>query len=189
MEFHPSSDDDLIRQAKDGDLGSFEKLLKKYQKVIYNLAYRLVKSHDAADEIAQETFVKSFYALKSFKQGHSFYSWAYRICLNLGLNYIKREKHFVPESSFEEGKNPIDFAFGKDDPQTELLNKELSSKIDQEIDSLSPKLKAVLILNLFEEQSYEEIAKTLGISKGTVMSRLFRAKKRLMQNLRGYIRG
>lgn len=189
MQFLPSSEDELIQQAKGGNFSSFEKLVKKYQKVIYNLAYRLVKSHDAADEIAQETFVKSFYALKSFKQGCSFYSWAYRICLNLGLNYIKKERRSVCESSFEEGKNPIDFAVSKDDPQTQLLQKELSSKIDQEIDSLSPKLKSVLILSLFEELSYEEIAKTLRISKGTVMSRLFRAKKRLMQNLKGYIEG
>jgi len=188
--FQPSSlEDELIQQAKEGDHSSFEKLVKKYEKVIYNLAYRLAKSHDAADEIAQQTFVKAFYGLKRFKLGYSFYSWIYRICLNLGLNYMKKESLNVSQSRFEHSQSPIDFAVEKDNPETELLKKELSSKIDKEIDSLPPKLRAVLILKEYEDLSYQQIAATLKISKGTVMSRLFRARKRLVQNLKGYVRG
>ncbi|HEX9916795.1 MAG TPA: sigma-70 family RNA polymerase sigma factor [candidate division Zixibacteria bacterium] len=182
-------EDQLIREAKGGNYSSFEKLIKKYERVIYGLAYKLVKSHDAADEIAQQTFVRAFYGLKSFHLGCSFYSWIYRICMNLGLNYIKRESLTVSEGAFEQNKSPIDFAVEKDNPETELLKKELSQKIDKEINSLPSKLKAVWILRELEDQSYEQIAQTLKISKGTVMSRLFRARKRLVQNLKGYLRG
>jgi RNA polymerase sigma-70 factor, ECF subfamily len=184
-----SLEDELIQQAKGGNHSSFEKLIKNYQKVIYDLAYRLGRSHDAADEIAQQTFVKAFYGLKSFQLGYSFYSWIYRICMNLGLNYIKKESLTISESTFEQNRSPIDFAVEKDNPETELLKKELSQKIDGEISSLPPKLKAVWILKEFEDLSYQQIAQTLKISKGTVMSRLFRARKRLLQNLKGYVRG
>ena len=185
----PSSEDQLIEQAKEGNYSSFEKLVKRYQKVIYNLAYRIVKNHDAADEVAQETFIKSFYALKSFKSGHSFYSWIYRICINLGLNYLKKESFTISESSFEQTNSPIDLVVERDNPEALLAKKELSDKIENQIDSLPPKLKSVLILKVFEDLSYEEIAKILKISKGTVMSRLFRARKRLIQNLKEYIQG
>jgi len=189
MNFRLSTEDELIEQAKQGNYSSFEKIVKKYQRVIYNLAYRMTKNHDAADDVAQETFVKSFYALKSFELGRSFYSWIYRICLNLSLNYLKRESATVSESSFEQDKSPIDFALEKDNPETVLAKKELSNKIEEGLDNLPPKLRAVLILKVFEDLSYEEISKILKISKGTVMSRLFRARKRLVQNLKGYIEG
>jgi len=179
-------DDELILKAQQGELYSFDLLVKRYQKKIYYLAYRLVKNHDSADDIAQETFIHAYSAIKSFKIGYSFYTWLYRICMNLSINFLKRQKFVIPESRFVEEANPLDREVTTLDPLSELASKELENKIEKALDSLPPKYKAVLILRIYEDYSYEEIAKTLKISTGTVMSRLFRARAKMQEMLKEY---
>ncbi len=184
--FNGQSDDELIARAQEGDSHSFDLLVKRYQRKIYFLAYRMVKSHDAADDIAQETFIKAYFAIKSFRIGYSFYTWLYRICMNLSINFLKRQKFVIPESQFEEGASPLEKEASGADPSSQLALKEMESKIEKAIDSLSPRYKAVLVLRLYEDMSYEEIARTLKISAGTVMSRLFRARERMQEMLKEY---
>jgi RNA polymerase sigma-70 factor (ECF subfamily) len=175
----------LIFEAKKGNLFSFEKLVKCYQKKIYYLAYRMTKDHDAADDIAQETFIKAYYSLQKFKEGYGFFPWIYRICMNLAINYLKRQKFTVSESvAFPqmERKEAVDF-----DPLIILINEEKKVKIENAIEKLSPPFKTVFVLKVYEDLSYDEIAKTLNISKGTVMSRLFRARERLIKELKEVI--
>lgn len=180
------NDDQLIRRTQEGDIQAFDILVRRYQKKIYFAAYRMVKSHDAADDIAQETFINAYTAIKSFKIGHSLYTWLYRICMNLSINYLKRQKFVVPESRFEEETSPLERESTGADPMELLEAKELGQKIEKAVDSLPPKYKAVLVLRLFEDLSYEDIAKTLKISVGTVMSRLFRARERMQEMLKEY---
>ena len=184
--FSQPSDDELILKAQEGDLRSFDLLVKRYQSKVYFLAYRMVKSHDAADDIAQDTFINAYSAVKSFKIGYSFYTWLYRICMNLSINYLKRQKFVIPESQFEQETSPLEREAPGADPSNHLALKELEGKIEKAIDSLPPKFKAVLVLRLYEDLSYEEIAKTLKISMGTVMSRLFRARERMQGMLKEY---
>jgi len=184
--FNQPSDDELILKAQKGDLRSFDPLVRRYQRKVYYLARRMVKTHDAADDIAQETFINAYSAIKSFKLGHSFYTWLYRICMNLSINYLKRQKLVIPESHFEGETSPLEREAHGADPSNHLASKELEGKIERAIDSLPPKFKAVLVLRLYEDLSYEEIAKTLKISMGTVMSRLFRARERMQEMLREY---
>ncbi len=179
-------DDELIRKAQQGDLRSFDALVRRYQRKIYFVAYRMVKSHDAADDVAQETFINAYGAIKSFKAGHNLYTWLYRICMNLAINYLKRSKFMVPESRFEEKTSPLEREAPGPDPAEDFASRELERKIEQAIDSLPPKHKAVLVLRVYEDLSYEQIAQTLKISLGTVMSRLFRARARLQEMLKGY---
>jgi RNA polymerase sigma-70 factor (ECF subfamily) len=146
----------------------------------------MVKTHDAADDIAQETFINAYSAIKSFKIGYSFYTWIYRICMNLSINYLKRQKFVIPESHFEGDTSPLEREAPGADPSNHLASKELEGKIEKAIDSLPPKFKAVLVLRVYEDLSYEEIAKTLKISMGTVMSRLFRARERMQEMLKEY---
>jgi RNA polymerase sigma-70 factor (ECF subfamily) len=181
-----SNDDDLIRRTQEGDLQAFDILVRRYQKKIYFAAYRMVKSHDAADDIAQETFINAYSAIKSFKIGYSLYTWLYRICMNLSINYLKRQKFVIPESQFEEETSPLEKEAKGADPMEQLEAKELGQKIEKAVDSLPPKYKAVLVLRLYEDLSYEDIAKTLKISLGTVMSRLFRARERMQEMLKEY---
>jgi RNA polymerase sigma-70 factor (ECF subfamily) len=184
--FHQPSDDELIVKAQEGDLRSFDLLVKRYQRKVYFLAYRMVKGHDAADDIAQETFINAYSAIKSFKIGYSFYTWLYRICMNLSINYLKRQKFVISESQFEEETSPLEREAPGADPSNHLALKELEDKIEKAIDTLPPKFKAVLVLRVYEDLSYEEIAKTLRISMGTVMSRLFRARERMQEMLKEY---
>lgn len=180
------TDDELIVKAQKGDLRSFDLLVKRYQKKVYFVAYRMVKNHDAADDIAQETFINAYSAIKSFKAGYRLYTWLYRICMNLSINYLKRQKFVIPESRFEEEANPLERESPGPDPAESLASKELGQKIERAIDSLSPKYKAVIVLRIYEDLSYEEIAKALKISQGTVMSRLFRARERMQEMLKEY---
>ncbi|MGB7062541.1 MAG: sigma-70 family RNA polymerase sigma factor [Candidatus Zixiibacteriota bacterium] len=184
--FGQQDDDELILKAQKGDLHSFDVLVGRYQRKIYFLALRMVKGHDAADDIAQETFINAYSAIKSFKIGYSFYTWLYRICMNLSINYLKRRKFVIPESQFEEETSPLERGAAGADPSNHLALKELEDKIEKALDSLPPKFKAVLVLRVYEDLSYEEIAKTLKISIGTVMSRLFRARERMQEILKEY---
>jgi RNA polymerase sigma-70 factor (ECF subfamily) len=177
----------LIAKAKIGDIYSFERLVEKYQKKIYYLAQRMTRSHEAADDLAQEAFIKAFYALKSFKEGCSFSAWVYKICMNLTLNYLKRQKFTIPESQLPDNSLDLLNEKEKGDFSDQLVKEELRKKIEQEIDNLPPDFKAVFILKTYEDLSYDQIAQALKISKGTVMSRLFRARERLQKSLKGYL--
>jgi RNA polymerase sigma-70 factor (ECF subfamily) len=183
-DFKIEEDQTLIAKAQGGDLHSFDLLVKKYQRKVYRLAYRILKNHDAADDIAQETFIKAYSSIKSFKLGYAFYTWLYRICLNLSINYLKRQKLVISESQFAEETNPLEKETTSEDPLSLLVKKEQETKIERAIDLLPPKYKAVFVLRVHEDLSYEEIAQTLKISLGTVMSRLFRARERLQALLR-----
>ncbi|HEX7402030.1 MAG TPA: sigma-70 family RNA polymerase sigma factor [candidate division Zixibacteria bacterium] len=180
------NDDQLIQKVQKGDNYAFDLLVKRYQRKIYFLAYRMVKNHDNADDIAQDTFINAYSAIKSFKAGYSFYTWLYRICMNLSINFLKRQKFMIPESQFEENASPLEKEATKVDAADHLASKELEIKIDRALNSLPPKFKAVLILRIYEDLSYEEIAQTLNISTGTVMSRLYRARERMQEMLKEY---
>ncbi len=185
-EKNSENDDQLIRKVQEGDNYAFDLLVKRYQRKIYFLAYRMVKNHDNADDIAQDTFINAYTAIKSFKAGYSFYTWLYRICMNLSINFLKKQKFMIPESQFEEEKNPVERESTRVDASDHLAAKELEIKIDRALNSLPPKFKSVLILRIYEDLSYEEIAQTLNISTGTVMSRLFRARERMREMLKEY---
>jgi len=178
---------ELIHKAKQGNVYFFEQLVKKYQKKIYHLAFRMTKDHDSADDLAQETFVKAFTSIRSFKEEHNFYPWIFRICMNLSINYLKRKRFVLSESELSPHK--LEEKQGTSDPLSQLMKDELLDKINSSIDQLPPTFKAVFILKVYEELSYDEIAKTLNISSGTVMSRLFRARERLQKSLKDYLWG
>ncbi len=177
-------DQTLIAEAQKGDLYSFDLLVKKYQRRVYRLACRMLKNHDAADDIAQETFIKAYSSIKSFKLGYAFYTWLYKICMNLSINYLKRQKFVISESQFEEETSPLEKQTTNEDPLSLLVKKEQYTKIEEAIDLLPPKYKAVFVLRVYEDLSYEQIAQALKISLGTVMSRLFRARERLQAVLK-----
>ncbi len=180
-------DERLIAKAQEGDLFSFDRLVKKYQKKIYGLAHCMVKNHDAADDIAQETFINAYLSIKSFKLGYSFYTWLYRICMNLSINHLRRGKFTISESQFAQNESPLEKKTTGEDPLGLLVQREQERKIERAVDSLPPKYKAAFILRVYEDLSYEQIAQTLKISLGTVMSRLFRARERLQESLKDLV--
>jgi RNA polymerase sigma-70 factor, ECF subfamily len=176
-------DQELVNQAINGDPRAFEKLVEKYKKRIYYLAYRMTRDHDSADELAQESFVKAYQALGSFKKGYSFYTWVYRICVNLTINFLKREKHTVSADYLRE----MDLLpeTGTDVDQLErMITSEQAGLVKRVLDTLPPEQKSAFLLKTYDNMSYEEMADVMECSIGTVMSRLFRARQKLKKALK-----
>ena len=176
---------ELIREVKKGNKFAFNTLIEKYQKKIYYLARKIVMNHQDADEVVQETFIKAYKNISHFSEEYKFYTWLYRIATNTSLSLLKKRKsqglsleelsendYFQPESS--------------DDTQQISQTSELNMLVKKALENLSPQLRTVFILRTWEELSYNEIAETLKISKGTVMSRLNRARNKLKKYIKKY---
>lgn len=176
----------LVHRAKKGDQRAFGELVKRYQKRIYRLVYRFCPDHDTADELAQETFVKAYTALDTFREEYRFINWLSTIATNLSINYVKRHKRQVSMQDYPIAEIIADPNPGRD-PERRLADNELGRAIEEAIEKLPVEFKAVLILRVHEDLSYEEIAQRLGIEIGTVMSRLFRARARLKKDLEEYL--
>ncbi len=176
----------LIGKARKGDKEAFSQLVRLHQKRIYYLVYRFCRDHDAADDLAQETFVKAYMALDSFREEFRFSSWISTIATNLALNHLRRQKRQVSTEDYPIEEIIADPNPGAD-PARRLADKEIMAKLDDEVDKLPPEFKAVFVLRMHEELSYEDIAGRLGIEIGTVMSRLYRARTRLKKALEEYL--
>lgn len=168
----------LVDLVLAGDSRAFEKLVEKYKKRIYYLAYRMTRDHDSADELAQESFVKAYQAMSGFKRGYSFYTWIYRICVNLTINFLKRESQTV-SVDFHDGSS--DMFHGKDESNQleRMIASEQAAIIKKTLSTLPADQKAVFVLKTYDDLSYEKIAEVMNCSIGTVMSRLFRARHKI----------
>lgn len=177
MDSHP--DLELVQQAKQGNLSAFEEIVKRYQKKIFYLAYRLTKDFDASDDIAQETFIKAYQNIGSFREEFSFYTWIYRICMNLGINYLRRQKFLVREKDVDDFQQLVDSQLSSARADNSSEDEELLEELKKEIENMPVDFRAVLILKIYENLSCAEIAGILKIPLGTVLSRLARAREQL----------
>ena len=179
-------DAEIIERVKAGDDDAFELLVRKYQKSIYRLAYRMTGDHFTADELSMETFLRVYKSIKRFRRGANFFNWLYTIGIHLCLNYLKKEK-----KRFSMESDKISNISSKNRKEAGLLDKvivkETDQKIREAISHLPEKLKIVLLLRIEEELSYEEISRILRIPQGTVMSRLNRARSSLQKSMKGYL--
>src|SRR5205814_3205644 len=184
-------DNSLVRNARRGDAQAFRALVERYQRRVYQLALGMVKDADEAMDITQETFVRVHRYLPSFKGESSFFTWTYRIATNLCLDAARKrgrsERVEMDErdAEIEARMDPPSAALAG--PQRAALNAELKAKIDEALRELSENHRAILLLREVEGLSYEELAQTLGIRKGTVMSRLFHARLKMQRKLREYL--
>ncbi|OGC94599.1 MAG: hypothetical protein A2142_06930, partial [candidate division Zixibacteria bacterium RBG_16_48_11] len=178
------TDLELVQQAKQGNLSAFEEIVKRYQKRIFYLAYRMTKDFDASDDIAQETFIKAYQNIGSFKESFSFYTWIYRIGMNLAINYLRRQKFLVREQEVDDFQQLIDsqMATGQQNDRSE--EEELLEDLKKEIELLPVDFKSVLVLKIYENLSCTEIASILKIPLGTVLSRLARAREQLTSRMK-----
>jgi len=182
----------LVKAAQRGDEQAFRALVERYQRRVVQLALGMTKDPDEAMDIAQETFVKVHRYLPSFKGDSSFYTWTYRIAMNLCLDAQRRKGRAErvdleqgDEAELEASMDPPSAALAG--PQRQTLNAELRGKIDEALASLSENHRAILILREIEGLSYEELSKVLAIRKGTVMSRLFHSRLKMQNKLREYL--
>jgi RNA polymerase sigma-70 factor (ECF subfamily) len=182
----------LVKAAQAGDAKAFRALVERYQRRVVQLALAMTKDADEAMDIAQETFVRVHRYLPSFKGDSSFFTWTYRIAMNLCLDAQRRKGRLErvdveqgDEAEIEAAMDPPSAALAG--PQRQALNAELRERIEEALASLSENHRAILLLREVEGLSYEDLAKILGIRKGTVMSRLFHARLKMQSKLREYL--
>ena len=179
----------LIVKAKKGDTKAFESLVRKYQKPIYYLCYRMTGAHQAADDLSQDVFIKAYFALSHFKEEMIFFSWIRKIAVNRAINYLKvwKRERSMGGNEMRVSQNPD--ASPQEMPEETYQRKQMVKTFKQALQELSAEQRAIFILKVYENQSYEQIAMTLNIPHGTVMSRLSRARQKLKNAMAEYIQG
>jgi len=182
----------LVRECQKGRLESYEPLVKKYQARIAAHAYQFVRNEVDAEDLAQLTFVKAWRKIQTFNGKSSFYTWLYRLCTNTCLDHLRKKKRLGEEIQTsrvneDDPKGVEDREGNEPGPDTMATNKELKQAIDAAIKQLSPDHQVVIVMREIQGLSYEEIAKALNCSVGTVMSRLFYARRYLRTRLAGLV--
>ena len=186
-------EDVLVHRARRGDLKSYDELVKRYQERIYATIYHMTSNHEDANDLAQDSFIKAFQALGSFKGGSSFYTWLYRIAVNKTINFLKQRKNRMHMSL-----NDLDFNAEHDPDLMALIShktprrdaglSELQEKLNAALLKLSEPHRLVVVLHDVQGQSHEEIAKVMDCNIGTVRSRLFYARQQLQSELADYLK-
>ncbi len=186
------SDRELVRDSRHGDRDAFRELVERYQRKILSLAVGMVRNRDDALELTQETFVKAYENLDRFKGESSFYTWLYRIAVNLGIDYRRRDRRHGTQALADRpgGGEDLEAAMPEQrlaDPYQQVRSRQIGVRVEQAINELTPDHKAVILLREVEGLSYEDISRVMQCSKGTVMSRLHYARKKLQDKLKDLI--
>ena len=178
------SDQVLVQEVRAGNRAAFTMLMRRYQERVYWSARRIVGSHEEADDIAQETFIKAYMALGDFRGDSSFYTWLYRIAVNLSLNSLRKKQvvNYLRDSPVLRKILPIN-----EDPERLLELKELKSRLEAAVAELPEKQRAVFVLRYYDELSYEEIARILKTSVGGLKANYFHALKKIQAYLKDEI--
>ena len=187
-----NEDTELVALAQKGSTNSFNKLVDKYHSRIYSLTYQMTSNREDAEDLTQEIFIKAFEALPRFKGRSSFYTWLYRIGINKTINYRKKRNRNRPLSidaldqdiTYDEVYAELD---SKDSPLRHIGLNELQVKLNEAMQKLSFKHRTVVVMHDIEGIPHDEIAKIVGVSVGTIRSRLFYARRQLQADLGEYI--
>jgi RNA polymerase sigma-70 factor (ECF subfamily) len=183
-----ANDEELIAKAKKGNMEAFETLVRKYQRPIYFLCHRITGTHQTADDLSQETFIKAYLALPHFIDGHDFFSWIRRIAVNNCFNYLKKWKREKPLEKEENVARHNFLSSPNESPPDAVQREEMERKFKEAFKTLPSDQRVIFTLRAFENMSYQEISQTLHIPSGTVMSRLNRARRKLKAHLAEYLR-
>jgi len=178
----------LIREFQNGDASAFERLVKKYQDRVFNVIYCFTGRKEDTQDLAQDVFLKLYTSLSQFKFESSFYSWLYRITLNVCIDDMRRRK-LRRLVSLSQWFQDLKGSKSHPTPDEVMEQKELGEIIQQGLNQLSKDYRAIIILRDIEGLSYKEIAGVLGCSSGTVKSRLSRARVALREKIKPYLEG
>ena len=177
-------DAECVRRVQQGDTDSFEVLVRRHQKAIFNLVYRLLGNYDEAAEVAQEVFLSAFKSIHQFRGDANFSTWLYRI----GLNHASSRRRSL--NSTQQHHIPLDgtevIADRAVDPAKNLEHKEIQQRVQQALNGLDPEDARIILLRDLQDIPYEDVAEMLDIPVGTVKSRLHRARRALKTSLAPY---
>jgi RNA polymerase sigma-70 factor (ECF subfamily) len=182
---------DLVRQSQAGQTEAFDELVTRYRTRIFAMIYNMVHNEQDAWDLAQESFVKAWRSIQRFRGRSSFYTWIYRIVMNVTIDWLRKKQVKGAGAEFDDSIqlkeiDPASKTVPKADPlpHTRMERSEIRARIDRAIQQLSPDHRAVILMKEIEEMQYHEIAEALDCSIGTVMSRLFYARKKLQTLLK-----
>jgi RNA polymerase sigma-70 factor (ECF subfamily) len=187
----PDDDRNLVERARQGDREAFGSLVRRHQDRAFNLAYQMVRNREDALDISQEAFARAYTSLPAFKGEASFTTWLHRIVVNLAIDGLRRKQRSGTVSYDDTRAAPergeVE-ALAPEDPGAALETKQVRALLARGMAQLPPAQRAVLVLREIEGMSYEEISRAVGCNLGTVMSRLFYARRRLQQVLKGHLK-
>ena len=182
------SDEDLVRRSKNNDLQAFEELICRYERKIYNIAYRMMGNYEDANDIAQEAFLRAFQALNGFRGDASFSTWLCRIVTNLCRDELRKRYRFSVESLDEEiclseGEVKKQIPSSNPGPEEIYERQELQQRLQDLLMTLSPEFRLAIVLRDIQGLTYQEIAEQMECSMGTVKSRISRGRNYLKEKL------
>lgn len=182
-------DQQLVERAQHGDKQAFELLVIKYQRKLARLLSQFIRDSTEVEDVAQETFIKAYRSLSSFRGDSAFYTWLYRIGINAAKNFLVAQKRRASTASngfdiedvenFEEGGQLREL----DTPESELMSKQIAQTVQHTLQELPEELRTAITLREIEGLSYEEIANIMNCPTGTVRSRIFRAREAISDKL------
>ena len=182
-----ATDDALVKRAQQDDERAFGELVTRYESKVYSLAMKMLRNPEDAEDVLQDTFLRAYRGVKSFKGNSTFSTWIYRITANSALMRLRKKQ--LPQVSIEdsdERETPIAIADWAPGPAEQLLNQEMQRVMDEAIESLPPEFRQVFILRDIEELSNADVAEILDLSVAAVKSRLHRARLKVRNRLAQY---
>jgi RNA polymerase sigma-70 factor (ECF subfamily) len=186
----PPDDPDalMIQAVLDGDPEAYRVVVERYERRIYYVVYGMVRNPEDARDIAQDAFVKAFQNLHRFRLESKFYTWICRIAMNLSIDHLRKRKHrnhaeFDDMRGGSDGAQVVRLHSKRDDPSENVSRRRMFKTIMDAVDDLPDDQRQVLVLRELEDMPYKEISEILGIPEGTVMSRLYYARRRLQKVL------
>ena len=181
----------LVKRAKAGDYKAFDLLVLKYQSRLISTAFKFVKDLQIAEDLVQDSFIKSFKSIGSFREDSTFYTWIYRITVNTSKNYLvsKKRKDEILQTDITKEENYIIESIDKDTPEDIFHALQLRKVIKESLDGLGEDTKTALTLREFDGLSYEQIAEVVNCPVGTVRSRIFRGREVIDDAIKEYREG
>jgi RNA polymerase sigma-70 factor (ECF subfamily) len=181
----------LIGKAQQGDTAAFRRLVERHQRRAFAIALSLVRDENDARELVQDAFLRVHKSLPSFQGGSSFFTWLYRIVTNLSIDLIRKPGRQTtdiddPRLGLDESREtdfPLTARVDGADPHDVVRRKEIAARVQTALEALPPYHRGVIVMREIEGLSYEEMAEAMGVSKGTIMSRLFHARQKLQKAL------
>ena len=183
------NDAELVRETLCGKTAAYNGLVLKYQRQVYNLAYRMVGNVDDAGDLVQETFIRAYNALSKFRQDASFLTWLYKITSNLCIDHLRARKtksSLSLDVELEEGREPA-ADIRSNGPEETALREATQEIVQREISILPDKYRVALVMRHLQDMSVEEISDALDLPAGTVKTHLFRAREMLRGRLRSVL--
>jgi RNA polymerase sigma factor (sigma-70 family) len=187
------NDEELVARTQAGDPEAFDDLVVRYSPRLYGLIYNMTSNHEDTNDLLQEVFAKAYRSINGFRGKSSFYTWMHSIAVNMTINFVKKRgrRHSMSLDDLDAGiQNDPDFleATTGGDPRNDANLAELQQRLNEALQKLSEEHRAVVTMFDIQGMPHAEIAKILGISEGTVRSRLFYAHRQLQNYLEEFIK-